>query len=160
MKRLLDNMTGKIGIPETLFSYKRENNVLVFEFIAKESSLTSYSNIHNDKLYDDNVVEVFLDLGDEFYYEFEVAPNGATFIATIINRKITFFDDNFFSATSTIQDDSYHVIMKMDLSKLGNSKPIKFNAFRIERKHGCVLQALSPTLCDTFHIRNKFIELK
>lgn len=159
MKKLFDNFTGKEAIPETLFSYKRENDVLTFEFTAKDSSLTSYSSINNDKLYDDNAVEIFLDLGDDFYYEFEVAPNGATFIATILNRNITFIENNFFEAQSLIEGNSYHVTMKIDLNKLKITKTIKFNAFRIERKYGCTLEALSPTLCDTFHVRDKFINL-
>ena len=52
---------------------------MIFEFSAYDSSLNSFSNIDNDELYNGDVVEVFLDLGDEVYYEFEVAPNGASF---------------------------------------------------------------------------------
>ena len=160
-KYLLDNYTGKIAKPSTVFSLKQEGRVLIFEFVTNESSLTSFSKINNDTLYEDNVVEVFLDLGDDFYYEFEVAPNGATFVAKIKNWNIEFFDCEFFSATSEIINNGYHVIMKIDLEKINDPKIIKYNAFRIEvdeKKNAC-LQALSPTFCDTFHKKEKFISL-
>ena len=79
MERLVDNRSGKEVEPKTLLSVNRINDTLIFEFSAYDSSFNSFSNIDNDELYNGDVVEVFLDLGDEFYYEFEVAPNGASF---------------------------------------------------------------------------------
>lgn len=160
--RLFDNRTGEIGVPETLLSFERNDNLLSFSFEAFDSSLNSYSNIHNDKLFNGDVVEVFLDFGDEFYYEFEVAPNGATFVAKILNRQIIFIDDSFFTASASINGNSYKVTMNIDVSKLKHNANIKFNAYRIETKgikSDYILQALSPTLCDTFHMREKFIDL-
>ena len=52
--------------------------------------------------------------------------------------------------------------MTIDLNKLGNPKEIKFNAFRVEVKENNgpqILEALNPTLCETFHVREKFIKL-
>lgn len=162
MERLLDNRSGKEVEPKTLLSVNRINDTLIFEFEVYDSSLNSFSNVDNDELYNGDVVEVFLDLGDEFYYEFEVAPNGANFVAKIINGTPVFINNDFFSSSSSIKDDSYFVTMKIDLSKLGNNKKIRYNAFRIETKRietNYILEALSPTLSNTFHVRDKFIEL-
>ena len=163
MERLKNNDTGKLGIPETLVSWKKEKETLVFNFVAKGSSLKSYSTKNNDTLWFVNVVEIFLDLGDDFYYEFEIAPNGTSFIAKIKNQVITFFEQNFFSYKVDLieNEHTYKVEMRMDLSKLSyKPKHIKFNAFRHERVgQEDVQEALNPTFT-TFHVKEKFIDFK
>ena len=161
MEKLKDNYTAEIGVPETLVSHHREGNVLVFNTIAKDSSLKSYSTKNNDTLWYENVVEVFLDLGDDFYYEFEIAPNGTTFVAKIKNRAITFFEQNFFSHKVELDEanKTYAVEFRVDLDKLGYSpKHIKFNQFRHEKVGDTdIQQALNPTF-DTFHVKEKFMD--
>ena len=159
MKTLKNNKDGKIGIPETLVDWKREGNTLVFNFEARNSSLKSFSNKNNDTLWYENVVEVFLDLGDDFYYEFEIAPNGTSFIAKIKNLAITFFEQDFFSHKVEIEGTTYIVEMRMNLDKLSyKPKYIRFNAFRHERVNGEDKElSLNPTLCETFHVRECFI---
>ena len=161
MAYLKNNFNGKVGKPKTRFKVKRIENSLIFFFQAEQSSLYSYSNKDNDDIWKGCAVVVFLDLGDDFYYEFEVAPNGATFVATIKDRKITFIDNDFFHADVEIKNDEYFAIMYVDLNKLNISSDIKFNAFRIEMEEGQDQQlfALNPTLCGTFHVREKFIKL-
>ena len=161
-KRLFDNRTGKIGEPLTNVSYEKLGDILIFTFEAFDSSLNSFSNKNNDVIYNGDVVEVFLDFGDEFYYEFEVAPNGTTFIAKILNRNIEFIENTFIESNVKVEGNNYFVEMKIDLSKLGGTNNVKLNAFRIETKGietNYILQALSPTLSDTFHVREKFIKL-
>ena len=160
---LRDNFTGEKGNPETTFDALRNGNELIFSFEAKDSSLTSYSDKDNDDLWRENVVEVFLDLGDDFYYEFEVAPNGKTFVATILNGEITFIKNDFFSSNVEIEGNTYKVTMKIDLSKFKNVQEVKYNAFRAEKKNvgkGQILEALNPTFCNTFHVREKFVILQ
>ena len=162
MKRLLDNCSGNFIDPITNVSYEINGNILEFNFEAFDSALNSFSNEDNDAIYNGDVVEVFLDLGDEFYYEFEVAPNGTTFIAKILNGNIIFVENTFFESNVRIEGNNYFVKMKIDLSKLGESKNIKFNAFRIETKGikpNYILQALCPTLSNSFHVRDKFINI-
>ena len=151
-----------MGVPETVVNWKKEGNTLAFNFEARDSSLKSFSNKNNDTLWYENVVEVFLDLGDDFYYEFEIAPNGTSFIAKIKNRVITFFEQNYFSHKVEIDGSTYKVEMRMDLSKLSyQPKYIKFNAFRHERVGDKDVElALSPTLCETFHVRECFIDFE
>ena len=72
------------------------------------------------------------------------------------------FDNNFFKSNVKIDNNNYFVTMSIDLSKLSIKGPITFNAFRIETKgirQNYILQALFPTLTDSFHVRNKFVEL-
>ena len=163
MKELFDNYTGGTCKPTTYVTYKKDRNYLIFNFEAYDSSLNSYSNINNDCIYKGDVVELFLDIGEDSYYEFEVAPNGTTFIASIKDLKPTFIENNFFESEVRIDGNNYFVKMIIDLSKFNKIKFIKFNAFRIETKKvrpEYILQALNPTLCGSFHKRDKFIELK
>lgn len=161
MKKLLtENINGKTNDPKTLFEINRKDNLIYAHFEASDSSLESYSNIHNDKLYDGNVVEIFLDIGKESYIEIEVAPNGTTFVATILNRAITFIDDSFLKTNVRIKGQTYIVDLVIDLSTFGNPKEIRYNAFRIEVIEGKqTLLAVNPTLCSTFHVKDKFIIL-
>lgn len=162
MERLLDNRTGKFIEPVTNVSYEIKDNFLEFNFEAYDSFLNNFSNKNNDPIYNGDVVEVFLDLGNEFYYEFEVAPNGTTFVAKIINKTPVFIKNTFFESNVRVEGNNYFVKMKVDLSKLGEFKSIKFNAFRIETKGietNYILQALCPTLSNSFHVRDKFIKI-
>ena len=161
MRNLLDNWTGKLANPLTEFSYQRKGNILNVHFKAFNSSLYSFSDKDNDRQYDGDVVEIFLDFGDDYYLEIEVAPNGTKFVATILNRHITYIDSSFLKHDVIIKDNNYFVDMEIDLSKFHDLDKIKYNAFRIEvddSKH-VILEAVSPTMCETFHVRNKFINL-
>lgn len=162
MPYLRNNFDNSIAVPRTLFKIERDKHFIIFSFRATKSCLYSFSKENNDDLWKGCVCEVFLDLGDDFYYEFEVAPNGAIFIAKIKDGKITFFDCDFFSSNAKIKGSTYFINMKIDLSKLITSSTIKYNAFRVETKENekeQKLSALNPTLCETFHVRDKFIKL-
>ena len=162
MDYLLNNITSKPANPKTSFELVGKERKLIFKFEAFDSCLFSYSKEDNSDLWRGCVCEVFLDLGDEFYYEFEVAPNGAVFVAKIKDRKITFFKQDFFKANARIENNSYFVNMEIDLTMLNNPKHIRYNAFRVEtlpNKKEQNLSALNPTLCETFHVREKFIPL-
>ena len=159
MKYLLDNFTGNIASPKTSFEMEFDGPFLNIHFCAEESSLTSYSSINNSDIWKDNVVEVFLDLGDDdFYYEFEVAPNGTTFAAKKYKDYLEYLPSDLIDTKVAIKGDSYIVEIRIDLSKFPKYRHIRYNAFRIER--GKILEALSPTYCDTFHVRDRFISLK
>lgn len=162
MKVLRENIKG--GKPEvkTLVSYHKLGNTLFYKIKAFDSSLKGYSDKDNDTLYRGDTVEVFLDLGDkDFYYEFEVAPNGAVFVAKKYSDHLEFINRGFFHAKSKIDGTNYEVKMEIDLSDLGNFGTIKHNVYRIETKRiksDYILAALEPTLCNSFHVRSKFIK--
>lgn len=162
MAYLLNNFNGNIANPKTSFVLERIEQKLIFKFEAFSSCLYSYSKENNSDLYKGCVCEVFLDLGDDFYYEFEVAPNGVTFVAKIKNREITFFKQDFFKGETSIKGDAYYVTMEIDLAKLNNPRHIRYNAFRVEalpNEKEQNLSALNPTLCETFHVRDRFISI-
>lgn len=162
MPCLRNNFDSGVAKYKTLLEMKVVNNHLIFEFKAMDSCLYSFSKENNSDLWKACVCEVFLDLGDDFYYEFEVAPNGANFIAKIRNREIEFFNCDFFTSKANISGSNYSVTMDINLTKLGNPKHIKYNAFRVETKPNEKeqnLSALNPTLCETFHVREKFVSL-
>ena len=162
MERLLDNRTGKESTLRTNFSYCKKDCFLIFEFEAKDSALNSYSNENNDEQYKGDVCEVFLDVGEEEYYEFEVAPNGTTFVAKIINGTPYFIDSSFFMSVVEKGFRSYKVKMVIDLTRFMPLETLKFNAFRIETKgvrQDLILQAYSPTLSNTFHVRECFVNI-
>ena len=162
MSFLSDNFTGQKPGKLTHINIIKSNNIVIFTFDCHDSSLYSYSNKDNDDLWEGCVAEVFLDTGLDFYYEFEVAPNGAVFAAKIRNRKIEYIDPAIIKAKATIICNNYKVQITVDLNKLERGNELKFNAFRVENKEGDKaqqLQALNPTLCETFHVREKFIKL-
>ena len=158
MKYLLDNHTGIIAEPKTLFDIKIKDSIITAHFSALGSSLTSFSKLDNSDLWKDNVVEIFLDLGVEgFYYEFEIAPNGAKFVAKKYPNHLEYLPTDLIDTGVSIDGNTYSVELKMDLTKFPRYTYIRYNAFRIEK--GTMLQALSPTYSDTFHVRDKFISL-
>lgn len=155
---LKENITGEKACYKTEFSYRKCYKYLRFTFKAHHSALNSYSDKYNDELYKADVCELFIRYGKEnHYYEIEVAPNGATFLADIENINGNFhgnlIDDCFIKTTSKIKKDSYTVKILIPKSYIKTRK-IEFNAFRIEtdgerpEKH---LFALHPTLCGSFH---------
>ena len=157
MHLLKNNRSGELCVPKTEFDCFCDGNVLVFNFIAYDSSLLSFSNKDNDDIWKGNVVEIFLDVGEkDFYYEFEVAPNGVTFVAQKYKDKLVFVDNDFFKAKVETKDNSYNVRMEIEIKKIAKNNELLFNAFRCE---GDVLEALSPTLCETFHKKEKFVIL-
>ena len=161
---LKENITGKEAPVKTEFEIKSEGDVLHCYFYAYNSSLTSYADKDNGELYNGDVVEIFIDIGEkDSYLEIEVAPNGKRFIANITNRKITFIDGSFVKSNVEIKGHDYIVTMDIDLSRFNITKPIEYNAYRIEtcgKGPNYILLAVSPTLCGTFHARDSFILLK
>ena len=160
---LRDNITGLQSSVKTEFSIEQKGKHLICLFKAYDSSLTSHGDKDNDELYRGDVVEVFLDIGEpNSYLEIEVAPNGKKFVANIINKEIHFIDNNFVKSKVEIQNNDYFVTIDIDLTKLNILKPIRYNAYRIETKgikENYLLLAASPTMCDTFHVRDSFIDL-
>ena len=80
-------------------------------------------------------------------------------IAQLLKQHI---ERRIIKAKATIVGDNYQVQLIVDLNKLERGNELKFNAFRVENKKGETvqqLQALNPTLCETFHVREKFIRL-
>ncbi|MBR4377548.1 MAG: hypothetical protein IKP50_01475 [Bacilli bacterium] len=158
MHLLKNNRNGKPGIPTTEVECFYNDDVLVFNFVAYDSTLESFSNRNNDEIWRGNVVEVFLDVGElEYYYEFEVAPNGTIFVAQKYKDKLIFVNNNFFNAKVEKRGNSYVARMEIETRKIAKTNNLLFNAFRCE---GDSLEALSPTFSDTFHKKEYFVSVK
>ena len=162
--KLKENINNAEVLHPTELAIRKEKGDIVFTFLAKKSSLFSSGANYNDPIYNGCVVEVFLFYGKKnHYYEFEVAPNGTIFLADIenINNKthIHFIDNCFIKTNVEINGDEYRVTMKIPLTKIKTESP-KFNAFRIETLgNKQYLYALNPTMCETFHKMEAFIDL-
>ena len=174
-KQLKNSRTGK-EIPEfeTTLEIVMTDTELSFEFFCKNSKFFSASNEYNGPLFDGDVCEAFICTGDDImkYYEIEVAPNNCVFLNKMTNLGPGKYDaepvsesENFLKTEVEIKGNDYRLKFSMPLDKIGydKAKGIRFNAFRIETEGGFTdrnLLALSPTMCDTFHVPSAFIELK
>lgn len=156
--QLRENFTGQKAVYKTTLHKYVTPKSIIFVFNARHSTFNSYSNKNNDDLYKADVCEVFIRYGKEnHYYEVEVAPNGATFLADITNINGDFkgelINDIFMKTSAKTYKNSYKVTIKIPREYI-KTKKIEFNAFRIEtdgekpEKH---LFALNPTLCGSFH---------
>lgn len=160
---LRENITGEKACYKTEFKFRKGLKNLVFKYKAYNSSFNSYSNKYNDELYRGDVCELFIKYGKEnHYYEIEVAPNGATFLADIENINGIFkgelINECFVKTSAVIKDDYYEVTISVPKSFI-KTKKIEFNAFRIDTdgvKSDAHLFALHPTLCGSFH-KSEFI---
>lgn len=155
--KLLDNRTGEKAKYKTLFYFKETKNNLIFKFKAFHSSLTSFSNVYNDAIYNGDVCEIFIKNSIDHYFELEVAPNGTKFLSDIenIDNKIkgTLINRCFFETKVKAKKNKYIVKIILPKTNLKTNK-YEFNAFRIEtdgEKANKYLFALHPTLSDTFH---------
>lgn len=156
---LKENFTGNSPKYKTIFRFHKGLKFYTFYFKAFDSQLFSYSDKYNDDLYNGDVCEVFIKYGfDNHYYEIEVAPNGAVFLADIENIDGKFsgtrLTENFIKSTAKCGQNSYIIKIKIPRSVI-KTKKVEFNAFRIETEGGIVnknLFALHPTKCGTFHV--------
>ncbi|MBR2336898.1 MAG: carbohydrate-binding family 9-like protein [Clostridia bacterium] len=163
---LKDNVTGEQSPISTILHYFRIGNNLHFKFICEDSKLFSAYSGYNEPIYKGDVCEVFLCTGEDIreYYEIEVAPNGASFFAKILNDnglRVNFLEKSFESKVE-ITEKGYNVEITVPCEAIGvkDGVQIRFNAFRIETDGGVPerhLLALSPTLTASFHVPERFI---
>ena len=173
-KELLNNRTGEKTEFYTTVDIKLTDTELSFEFFCKNSKMYSAGDKYNDDIFDGDVCEAFVSTDGTInnYYEIEIAPNNTVFLNKIYNPGKGDFrctpipeNENFITSSVEILGDDYIVKFSMPLDKIGYTKEkgILFNAYRIETEGGHTdlhLLALNPTLCDTFHMSEFFIELK
>ena len=165
--KLKENITGKKAIYDTDISFEIIDKVIYLDFVARHSKLFSFSDKYNDALYNGDACEIFVDYGNKTHYlEIEVAPNNTLFIALVdkIDKSLTFLDNTFVKSHTETHLDGYKANLKIDLKALSKDvKSIKYNIFRIETDGGeanAHLFALNPTLCGTFHVQEKFLEIE
>lgn len=165
--KLKDNKTGQKALYDTDLNIEiKDGNTLIATFVCNHASNYSFSNKYNDDIYCGDVVELFLqtDRKDQ-YYEIEVAPNNAHFIAIITNDGKSFsgerLSDDFVESSSKFDGSIWRCVITIPLNKINYSKEkgIYFNAFRIDTDGGerdKHLFSLYPTLCGSFHKMDSF----
>ena len=174
-KVLKNNRTGE-DVPEfnTTVEIVLTDKELSFEFFCKNSKFFSADDKYNGPIFDGDVCEAFICTGDDprKYYEIEGSPNNTVFLSYMTNLGPGQYDaqyfseeDNFLKSEVEILGNDYRLKFSMPLDKIGYDpkRGIKFNAYRIETEGGHTdlhLLALNPTLCDTFHVYEAFVELK
>ena len=170
---LKENITGK-EIPDfnTILDVTLTDSHLIFEFDCKNSQFYSAYDKYNAPIWEGDVCEAFIctNGNKNLYYEIEVAPNGTVFLKLMKYLGVGQIEEfeiekNFVDSKVELCGNDYKVKFSVPLDKIGydKEKGILFNAFRIETEGGIQeknLLALNPTLCDTFHNNEFFIEFK
>ncbi len=170
---LRENITGKdIKDFVTILDVTLTDTHIEFEFDCKNSQFYSAYDKYNAPIWEGDVCEAFICTNGkkDLYYEIEIAPNNTVFLKRMKYLgvgEIEEFDieENFIDSKVELIGNDYKVKFSVPLDKIGydENKGILFNAFRIETEGGIQeknLFALNPTLCDTFHNNEFFVELK
>ncbi len=170
---LKNSRTGE-SVPEfkTIVDVTLTDTEITFDFDCKNSKFYSAYDTYNSDLWEGDVCEAFIctDGTKRFYYEIEVAPNNAVFLKYIENRGAgdiieNEIKENFVKSEVQLNGSDYKLKFSIPLDKMGYTKEkgILYNIFRIETEGGIQdknLLAMNPTMCDTFHSNDFFVELK
>ena len=178
MKYLLkENVNGCAAPFVTEIEITETDDEYVFTFAAERSLRYCASEEYNGPHYKGDVCEVFIgtDPDRKTYYEIEVSPKNALFLAKITycgkNPKgepvlaVDFVPEKecFVKSTVAETDGGYVAEIKINKKRISTENgKIFFNAYRIETDGGEMekhLLALSPTLCRKFHVPAKFVPL-
>lgn len=167
---LFDNRTGKETKFTTTVDVKIDGEDIVFDFDCINSDFYCANEGYNTNLYDGDVCEAFIcvDGNRENYFELEVAPNNSVFFKRVHNpkdgKRTSYEMENTVKSSVTKNGRDYKVHLAVPLTSMGWDKKHKilFNAYRIETEGGETnknLLAVNPTLSDTYHKPEFFIEL-
>ena len=170
---LKENITGE-DIPNfhTALDVTLTDTHIVFEFDCKNSQFYSAYDTYNAPIWEGDVCEAFICTNGEkdLYFEIEVAPNNTVFLKQMKYLGVGEIEEydienNFVDSKVELFENNYKLRFSVPLDKIGYDKDngILFNAFRIETEGGIQeknLLALNPTMCDTFHNNEYFVELK
>lgn len=171
---LKDNFTGDSACYETSLQISENDKQYVFEFYAKNSTFYCPYKNYNENLYEGDVCEVFIGDANDVsnYYEIEISPEGAIFLAKVYNDggdteeslHLTYLENDLLEVNTQKDGKNYLVKIAIDKKKLNLPlEKIAFNAFRIDTdgiKQDLHLFSLNPTKCETFHKLGYFVMLK
>ena len=165
---LKDTRTGSPS-EKTSFRAEESDGDFRFRFECKENYFCPKHFNYNDPLYDGDIVELMITLGDKRrYLEIECNYNNADYCVIIDNRDgegdiiITPLEENVIkSRVETLADGwACDIILSVkELKKLGFGNPFYFNAHRQDYDETGYLNlySLSPTFCDKFHKTTAFL---
>lgn len=165
---LKNTRTGKPS-ERTLFRAEERDGVFRFRFECKENFFYPRYFNYNEPLYDGDIVELMITLGDKRrYLEIECNYNNADYCVLINNCDgegdivITPLDENVIKSRVEKLADGWAceiMLSVKELKKLGFSNPFYFNAHRQDYDETGYLNlySLSPTFCDKFHKTTAFL---
>lgn len=170
---LLENNSGLVGVEGTKVTFWHDKKNVYFEFVCDTivDGYSSFGKKYNDKLWQGNVVEVFITLGDKMkYLEVETNPDGINYAVHIFNKDgkgdfdLTYLDEGKYSSTVEIKDNLWTTLMTIPfvkLEELGFDKNNAYiNLYRQSHVNNDVnLYSYSPTLVPQFHTCSKFAKL-
>ncbi|MGG1517012.1 carbohydrate-binding family 9-like protein [Paenibacillus oryzisoli] len=164
---------GKPRLSTTVESFwNRERAAIYFRFSCEDDHLVSTMTNHDDSIYEEDVVEVFIcETGDlAWYKEFEVSPTNVKFDAIIHNDPLhppiqvgrDWHADGWKTATRYVHG-RYMSIWEIPFCNFTGGIPSagdvwRMNCYRIDRGNGHPDEytAWSPTEILQFHTPNKF----
>jgi hypothetical protein len=146
-----------------------ESRAMLVLFLCQDSYVWATKTKRDDALWEEEVVEVFLDpFGDLLsYFEFEVNPLN-TVLDLVIRRARSGIQKNFTWQCAGLKtktertSDGWSAAFRIPFASLGDCHPKKnvwrANFLRIERPQheGRELSAWSPTFVSSFHVPERF----
>lgn len=169
---LSDSRTGeKSNRTKFYASYDEEN--LYFRFDCKEEFFRPEHKEFNAPLYEGDIVELMLTLGDKNnYLEVEVNQNNALYLALITNSdgkgdiSINLSEENFIKSAVSVNQTGWTCDIIIPTEKLTEkgwkAENAFFNAHRqdFDEKGYLDLYSLNSPLSDTFHVTDAFLQMK
>ncbi len=171
---LKECVNGTVPIQNTIFNVLYDKIYLYFLFGVRDNEISPSRTTYNSKLYNEEVVEVFVSGENRMrYVELEVSPNNTQFCGLVRNsdsgkRKLKLIGKSIFTSGVQATDWGYNTIIKVrkraieGVLGINKLKICYINAFRIDRpsKSEWELSALNPTGVANFHIPSAFVELE
>ncbi len=168
---MVDCLTGGEPYQKTEVTSSIYDGKIVVEFNAINVCPRSKHDSYNAPLYDGDIVEILLTLGDRNrYLEVEVNQNGALYVAIVNNRdgvgdiEVTLLDEHKITYNSTTTHDFWHVdvILPIEwLESLGYQDDAYCNLLRqdVDAEGNMHLSCVSPTKKASFHQTAAFFRL-
>lgn len=171
---LLNAVTGeKPKLSTTLYALKSAD-FMYFAFLCEDDYAVANMTKYNDKLYNEDVTEVFIAAEGNRgkYIELEVSPGGALFCGLIHNslkksRRLKLFPRAIATCHARQTERGYLTEIKISIStikgklNIRNAVGLVGNCYRIDRPNGSPweLSAVNPTGKEAFHVPEQFIPI-
>lgn len=171
--QLVDNSSGVQALQNTTVKALWNDDFLYVAFSCKDDLLNAYRTQYNDALYQEDVVEVFIDDNNDLksYVEIEVNPLNALlhyFIYNDLNGKIFSYGRNEKTITTAVavEGTNWSVELAIPMKEFATAPHLppkqgdiwKANFYRIDKKANDTREytAWSPTGKVNYHIPLKF----
>jgi len=153
---LLRTTDGEAPRLRTIVAAYHDDVFLTVVFRGEDDGVIATHGNHDDPLWQEDVVEVFLaPETPKRYFEIEVNPIGTTFDAVIdspdgvratMRTDLAWTCDGLFAAVRTTPE-SFDVVMRIPFASIGAPGEWRANFYRIDRshRHGDDLAAWQPT---------------